>query len=129
MVIMKVPVPDLIPPEMGVVIYQLRVLLVCGGTGLSNQLARNWPVSNSIVTLDILHHNLWLRLWVLSLLQRCSAWSLTCSRRRSGLTGACAYHRPAQKIPINTDSQNSHVKPYLCKGPNSIRPKMQVQEK
>jgi hypothetical protein len=68
MVVTEVSVLDLTPPKMGAVIYQLGILLISGGIGLSNRLTRDWPVSGGVVTLDILHHDLRLRLRVLSLL-------------------------------------------------------------
>jgi hypothetical protein len=68
MVVAEVSTPDFIPLETGVVVYQLGILLISGGTGLSNRLTKDWPVSGGVVTLDILHHDLWLRLEVLSLL-------------------------------------------------------------
>jgi hypothetical protein len=68
MVVVEVSVPNLILLKMGVVIYQLSILLVCGGAGLSDQLTKDWPVSGSVITLDILHHDLRLKLGVLSLL-------------------------------------------------------------
>jgi hypothetical protein len=41
MVVMEVSTPDLIPPETVVVIYQLGILLINGGTGLSDRLNRD----------------------------------------------------------------------------------------
>jgi hypothetical protein len=40
-VVAKVSTPELIPPKMGVVVYQLGILLISGGTGLSDQLTRD----------------------------------------------------------------------------------------
>jgi hypothetical protein len=68
MVVAEVSAPDLILPKMGVVVYQLGILLICGGTSLSDWLTRDWPVSGSFVTLHVLHHDLKLGLEVLSLL-------------------------------------------------------------
>jgi hypothetical protein len=68
MVVAEVSTPNLIPLETVVVIYQLGILLVCGSTSLSDRLTKDWPISGSIITLNILHHDLWLRLGVLSLL-------------------------------------------------------------
>lgn len=67
-VISEVPASGLISPKTGVVVYKLSILLICGGTGLSNRLTRAWPVSGGVVTLYVLHHHLWLKIGVLSLL-------------------------------------------------------------
>jgi hypothetical protein len=67
-IVVEVLAPDLIPLETGVVIYQLSILLICGGIGLSDQHTRDWPISGGVITLYVLHHDLWLRLGVLSLL-------------------------------------------------------------
>ena len=68
MIIVEVTVSNLIPLEMGVVVYQLGILLIRGGIDSSYRLTRDWPVSGGIVTLYVLHHNLWLGLEVMSLL-------------------------------------------------------------
>ena len=67
-VVAKVTSPDLNPLKSSVVIYKLGFLLIYDGIGLYDKLTRAWLMSGSIVTLYILHHNLWLILRVLSLL-------------------------------------------------------------
>jgi hypothetical protein len=67
-IVAKVTTPDLITPKVGVVVYKLSILLICGSVGLSDRLTRAWLVFGSVITLHVLHHNLWLRLGVLSLL-------------------------------------------------------------
>jgi hypothetical protein len=45
-IVADVSTPNLILLEMGVVIYQLGILLICGDIGLSDRLIRDWPVSS-----------------------------------------------------------------------------------
>jgi hypothetical protein len=68
MVVAKITTSDRISSKACVVIYKLGILLICGGTGLSDRLTRAWPISSNVITLYVLHHNLWLKLKVLSLL-------------------------------------------------------------
>ena len=67
-IVAEVTAPDLIPSKKGVVVHNLGILLICGSTGLSDRPTMAWTVSGSVVTLHILHHNLWLRHGVLSVL-------------------------------------------------------------
>jgi hypothetical protein len=78
-IVAKVSAPDLFPSKTSVVVYQLGILLIRGGTGLFDWLTRDWLVFGSIVTLHVLHHDLRLGLGVLSHLYRCSAWPLACN--------------------------------------------------
>jgi hypothetical protein len=51
MIVAEVTALDLIPLKVDVVVYKLSILLICGGTSLSDRLTRAWPVSGSVITL------------------------------------------------------------------------------
>jgi hypothetical protein len=58
MVVTEVSASDLIFSKTGLVVYQLGILLINGGTGLFDRLTRDWPISSCVVILDILYHDL-----------------------------------------------------------------------